>query len=486
MHQRSQPRAVVLLVVLLTAAHLSCAVNPATGAREFMLVSEGQEIAMGRNADPQIVAAYGLYPDSGMQRYLRGIGEELAALSERPHLPWTFRVLDDATVNAFALPGGYNYITRGIMAYFESEAELVSVMGHELGHVTARHGAHQMSQQQLASIGLVATAVLLPENLQGFMGLAAAGVQIMFLKFSRSDESEADMLGLRYMSAARYDPYEMPNVYEMLNSVSMAASGGERLPTWLSTHPNPVDRGERILELIDAQPRPLGTIVRRSEYLARLEGMTFGQNPREGFFRAQLFLHPELAFQLLYPAGWATQNQRSMVAAQSSEKDAIMMLTLVDDAASAQSAATAFSTQEGLQSGTVARRTINGFVAASVRFEASLQDGTLVGEAYFIEFDGSIFRIIGYATPAAWPGYETVFRRSAQSFDRLTDPSALNVQPLTLTIVTTDRAMTLEQFSARYPSEVDIDQLALLNRRGRGETIPAGTRLKRVVGGPVR
>ncbi|MEE8133992.1 MAG: hypothetical protein V3T56_02985, partial [Gemmatimonadales bacterium] len=118
--------------------------------------------------------------------------------------------------------------------------------------------------------------------------------------------------------------------------------------------------------------------------------------------------------------------------------------------------------------------------------EATTQDGTLAGEAYFIEFDGSVFRIMGYSKPAAWPGYETVFRLSAQSFDRLTDPSALNVQPLTLTIVTTDRDMTLEQFSARYPSEVDIDQLALLNRRRRGETIPAGTGLKRVVGGPVR
>ncbi len=318
-----------LAAILGVTLQLSCAINPATGAREFMLVSEGQEIAMGRSADPQIVAAYGLYPDSGMQRYLQGLGEELAALSERPNLPWTFRVLDDATVNAFALPGGFNYVTRGILAYFESEAELVSVMGHELGHVTARHGAHQMSQQQLASIGLVATAVLLPENLQGFVGLAAAGVQIMFLSFSRSDESQADMLGLRYMSAARYDPYQMPNVYERLNAVSAAASGGDRLPTWLSTHPDPVDRGDRILELIDALPRPLGTMVDRDEYLARLDGMTYGQNPREGFFRDELFLHPDMAFQLRYPAGWATQNQRSMVAAQSPKKDAIMALTVV-------------------------------------------------------------------------------------------------------------------------------------------------------------
>lgn len=484
MRARSTSRHSILLAILLTAFQASCAVNPATGRREFMLVSEGQEIALGRDADPQIVAAFGLYPDSGMQRYLRGLGDELAALSERPHLPWTFRVLDDATVNAFALPGGYNYVTRGIMAYFESEAELVSVMGHELGHVTARHGAQQMSQQQLAAVGLVATSVLLPENLQGFVGLAAAGVQVLFLKFSRDDESEADMLGLRYMSAARYDPYQMPNVYEMLNAVSMAATGGERLPTWLSTHPDPVDRGERILALIDSLPRPLGSTVERDSYLARLEGMTFGNNPREGFFRGQLFLHPELEFQLSYPSGWATQNQRSMVAAQAPDKDAIMVLTL-EEGSSARTAADQFVRQEGIQSGAIAGRSVNGLTAVSLEFQATVQDGTLEGGAYFIEFDGRVFRVLGYSTPSGWNGYRAAFRSSAESFDRLTDQEALAVQPLTLSIVTLVNDMTIEQFASRYPSQVDLDKLMLLNRRERSERIPAGTRLKRVVGGPL-
>src|SRR3990172_7592877 len=122
-----------LLPAVLVAA-TGCAVNPATGQRELMLVSEGQEIGMGQNADPDIVGAYGLYPDSALQVYVRGLGERLAAQSERPNLPWTFRVLDDPVVNAFALPGGFNYVTRGILAHFNSEAELIGVMGHELGH----------------------------------------------------------------------------------------------------------------------------------------------------------------------------------------------------------------------------------------------------------------------------------------------------------------------------------------------------------------
>ena len=317
------------------------------------------------------------------------------------------------------------------------------------------------------------------------MGLAAAGVQIMFLSFSRSDESQADMLGLRYMSAARYDPYQMPNVYEMLNAVSAAASGGDRLPTWLSTHPDPVDRGDRILELIDALPRPLGTMVDRGEYLARLDGMTYGQNPREGFFRDELFLHPDMAFQLRYPAGWATQNQRSMVAAQSPKKDAIMALTVVEDAATPSAAARAFAAEEGIEGGRVTESEVNGLPAASFEFQATLQDGTLSGGAYFIQFDDSVFRVLGYSTTAGWSGYRTAFRASAESFDRLTDQTALNVQPLTLSIVTVDRDMTLAEFSRDFPSQVALDRLALLNRRSAEETVPAGTMLKRVVGGPL-
>src|SRR5574341_484425 len=169
---------VLTFALLLSVA--GCAVNPATGQHQLMLVSEGQEIGMGHQADPDIVAAYGLYPDSAIQRYVRGIGERLAAQSERPNLPWAFRVLDDPVVNAFALPGGFNYITRGILVYFISVAELVAVMGHELGHVTARHGAQQMTQQQIAQVGRVAGTILVP-RFQDFAGLAQAGLGLMFL-----------------------------------------------------------------------------------------------------------------------------------------------------------------------------------------------------------------------------------------------------------------------------------------------------------------
>lgn len=469
---------------LLVAATLltGCAVNPATGARQIMLVSEGQEIQMGRQADGSVVAQYGLYPDEGLQTYVAGLGATLAAQSERPDLPWTFRVVDDPIINAFALPGGFIYVTRGIMAYFNSEAELVSVLGHEIGHVTARHSAQQMTQQQLAQVGLVAGAILLPSASDLILGVGGAGLQVLFLKFSRDDETEADLLGLRYMVRGNWDANEMPPVYAMLGRVS-AASGGDRLPTWLSTHPDPVDREQTIRNRI-AEMGASGGTVKREEYLQRLDGMVFGANPREGFFREQLFLHPDLRFQMTFPQGWKTINLKTAVAAQSPNEDAIIQLTLAEGS-TARAAADAFLAQQGVQ-GTAAQVTsVNGLTAARVAFRATAEQGTLRGLATFIEYDGRVYQLLGFTPEARWSTYERLFGQSHGSFGVLTDRTALEVQPLRLAIARLDRAMTIEQFHQRYPSQVPVERIALINGVETGTTLAVGTRVKRVVGGPL-
>ena len=461
----------------------SCAVNPATGQRELMLVSESQEIAMGREYDPQVVAAFGLYPDSAVQNYVSGIGLRMAAVSERPDLPWTFRVVDDPIVNAFAVPGGYIYITRGIMAYLNSEAELASVVGHEIGHVTARHSAQQMSQQQLAQVGLVAGAVLVPQA-RDYLGVAGAGLQLLFLKFGRDDERQSDDLALRYMSRTGYDLRESPDVYEMLRRVS-AASGGGQVPNWLSTHPDPEDRRERIQAQIDSlEPAPNAT-VNRAEYLRLIDGMTYGANPREGFFRDNVFLHPDLEFRLGFPAGWQTANSRQAVAAVSSEEDAILQLTLASGASPA-SAARAFLAQEGITtSGTVRSGDINGLPAATAVFLAATESGELIGMVTFVFFRGDLYRIMGYTLRAGWDKYRSPFQATIGSFRRLTDRSALAVQPLELDIVRLDRAMTLRELAERYGSQVTLDELVLLNQVDPDERLPRGAQVKRVVGGPI-
>src|SRR3989454_1121446 len=177
-------------------------------------------------------------------RWIQQFGARLAASSERPNLPWTFHVVDDPVVNAFALPGGYIYVTRGILAHLNSEAELGGVVGHEIGHVTARHSVSQLSKQQLAQLGLAVGSIASPE-FGRYAGLAGQALGVLFLKYSRDNESQADDLGLRYMRRANYDPREMPPVFEMLTRVSHAHGGG-RGPEWLAPHPNPENRRARI------------------------------------------------------------------------------------------------------------------------------------------------------------------------------------------------------------------------------------------------
>ena len=191
----------VLLLALPTALVVSCATNPVTGKREFSLVTADQEIAMGKEGYPAVVAEYGLYDDPALAAYVNGIGQKLAKVSEMPTLQWHFTVLDDPTVNAFAMPGGYIYITRGILAHLESEAQLAGVMGHEIGHVTARHSAKQITQQQLTGLGL-GLAGAFSESFRQYSGAASQALGLLMLKYGRDDENQSDDLGVRYTTAA--------------------------------------------------------------------------------------------------------------------------------------------------------------------------------------------------------------------------------------------------------------------------------------------
>ncbi len=472
------------LAILATFAW-GCAVNPATGRSQLMLVSESQEIAMGQQADPGISAMFGIYDDPGLQEYVRRLGDSLAARSERPQLPWTFRVVDDPIVNAFALPGGFIYVSRGILAHFNSEAQLVSVLGHEIGHVTARHSASQMSEQQLAQIGLVAGAVIVPDVASRYGVIAQQALGLLFLKFSRDDERQADMLGFRYMTRLDYDPREMPDVFAMLGRIT-EAGGGRGVPLWLSTHPDPGDREERINTLIVESGRDFaGSTVRKDQYLRRIDGLVYGPNPREGFFREQRFLHPDLRFEITFPDGWQTVNQKQAVLAQSPGEDAILQLT-VTEASSPRDALGDFLAQDGVTGGQPRTVTVGGFPAAEATFAAETDNGLLRGAVTFVEYDANIYRILGFTLDERWTGYRQAFATSTASFGRLTDQSALSVQPMRLQLVTLDRAMNLEQFNQRYPSPLDLQMLAIMNQVEVGATLPAGTQLKRVVGEPAR
>jgi predicted Zn-dependent protease len=447
----------------------------------FSLVSESQEIEMGRESHPAIVGSMGEYPSVDVQEYLDGLGVRMAAISERPDLPWEFTVLDDPLINAFALPGGFIYMTRGIMVYMRSEAEFVGVLGHEIGHVTARHSVEQISRQQLLQVGAGVGMILSPQ-VRANSQLLGQALQLATLKFGRDDEMQSDDLGLRYMTALGYDPYHHASVFSMLGTV--ASGGGDQIPEWLSTHPNPDNREQRILDQIHAREAAGGdfgdAIVGRERFLAILDGMVVGENPREGYFEEGLFHHPDLAFRMRFPSGWRTQNSKQAVAAISPQEDAVIVLAVAttNDPAGALAE---FLAPEGVQAGERSEASIHGLPAVRARFRAETEQGTLDGLVAYVKWGELTYELLAYASSAVWASRSAVLTAAIESFQEETDADVLGVTPDRLEIVTLPSAMTAAEFLRRYPSTVEDGVVLQLNRVGADERLPAGSLVKRVV-----
>ncbi len=482
MRNHSFASVTLIAAVLLSGA---CATNPATGKRQLSLIGEAKEIEMGRNADEQFAQQLGLYPDDELQAYVQALGEQLAAESERPHLPWTFRVVDDPVVNAFALPGGFIYITRGILAHLSSEAELVGVLGHEIGHVTARHSVNQMSKAQLAQIGLIAGTIAAPRYAQGLGGLAQQGLGMLFLKFGRDDERQADGLGFRYMSRTGHPPAALPEVFGVLGSVSAQANGGSRLPNFLSTHPAPEDRQARANAMLRDLPPELANASWRAEpYLAKIDDIVYGEDPRQGFFRGNTFYHPELALRVTFPEGWKTQNQRQAVIAVSPEQDAMLQLSLVAGDDPEAAASEFFRSNPSLESAGNWLRNNNGLRTASDAFQRVDESNAvqLRGGAAFTAYGGRVYKLVAATKPDRWGQQRHTLERAVASFGPERDRRILDVEPRTLSVVRIPRAMTLRTFQDQYPSSISIEALAVLNHAEPDTEFAAGSRVKRVLG----
>jgi predicted Zn-dependent protease len=335
-----------------------------------------------------------------------------------------------------------------------------------------------MSKAQLAQIGLVATVLVKPELAQ-IGELAGAGLGLLFLKFGRDDEIQADDLGFKYMVGAGYDPREMAKMFQTLQRMS-AASGGGRVPEWQSTHPDPGNRVAKTNERI-AVAGSVPAKVEREAFIQRLDGMVFGENPRQGFFRGTSFLHPDMRFQFDFPSGWKTQNGTSQVVGVSPQQDAVVALSLAGQKAPAQ-ALNEFIGQQGMQGRGSSSSPINGLTAATASFTATLEDGsTVAGWVAFVDLDGTTLRLLGYTPGAKISTYDGALRTSVSSLRRLTDPTALNVKPSRVRLVRINRAMTVEEFHRANPSSVTVQQIALINGVDANGTLPAGSLVKRVV-----
>jgi len=312
--------AILLLIILLSA--LSCAVNPVTGKKELSLISESQEITLGKQTDVEVRQQYGAYADPELSAYVQSIGQALVPHTHRPQLAYRFAVLDTPVVNAFAVPGGYIYVTRGILALMGSEAELAVVLGHELGHVNARHSVRRMSEMMLVQVGL-AVGSALSETFAEVAGLAGVGVQLLFLKYSRDDERQADALGVQYARKGVYNPGEMVAFFSSLGKLG-DLSGGQALPGFLSTHPLTSERIEKVRQMLTPSDQTLE--VKERPYLRRIDGLVYGDDPRQGYVEGGRFYHPDMGFSFAIPNGWKVVNTPTQVMLSSADEKAALVL----------------------------------------------------------------------------------------------------------------------------------------------------------------
>ena len=465
---------VILILFLLSG---SCAMNPVSGGPELMLLSESDEIQLGKQTDVQVRKQYGVYEDQKLNAYLNDMGQRLAGVSHRPNLPYKFEIVDASAVNAFAVPGGYVYFTRGILANLNNEAELAGVMGHEIGHITARHSAQQYSRAQLAQFGLVVGGLFLGDLVSG---VAQLGVGMLFLSFSRENERQADALGVEYASRAGYDGKELAAFFETLERMN-PGSDRSGLPGWFSTHPSPEDREVSVRKEAKEWQQKLGMKdpkVNRETYLRHIDGLVYGDDPRQGYVEEGVFYHPDMKFQFPVPANWKINNTPSQVQIMNENKDGGIIFSAAA-AASPKDAASKFVQANRASVLASDPITVGGFPAQRVLSDVRGQSGTIRVVSYFIQRGKSIFYFHGLSSLSAFDKYLNTFERTMKGFKELTDSKKINVKPDRIRLRTTKTAGTVESSlrSMGIPKD-DLDDFALLNGMDLNENLPANTLVK--------
>jgi predicted Zn-dependent protease len=474
------------ILFLLLLLH-SCAKNPVTGRNELMLMSKNQEIAMGKQSDPEIISFMGLYENQRMQNFINEKGKQMTAISHRKDLPYEFKIVDSPVVNAFAVPGGYVYFTRGIMAHFNNEAEFAGVLGHEIGHITARHSAKQYSNAMLGQVGLVAGAIISPEFAQ-MADVAQQGLQLLFLKFGRDAESQSDKLGVEYSTKIGYDASEMADFFTTLDRLSSQA-GGEEVPTFLSTHPDPADREKKVAKLAQDWKKKVKTTadfkVNRDSYLKMIDGIVYGEDPKQGFVENSVFYHPVMKFQFAVPGGWAVQNTPQQVQLVEKEGRAVLILKLAQGNSLEAAAQTAVQNYQ-IKVLDSKQQTVNGLPAIVIAGDQQIQDPqtqqTQAGARllmYFIQYGGNIYNLIGASSPTDFNSYLQLFQSTMGTFQELTDPTKINKQAQRIRVKTVPSAGTLSQaLTSLHVDPKRMEEVSIVNGMMLDDQVQRGMLIK--------
>ncbi|PZW67068.1 putative Zn-dependent protease [Pseudomonas sp. URMO17WK12:I1] len=455
------------LLILMVATLAGCAVNPATGRTDFVMMSESQELSIGRDAHQQILKQYPRYPDEALQAYVQQVGERVARHSHRGQLDYHFTVIDSPDINAFALPGGYIYIHRGLMAYLSSEAELAAVLGHEVGHVTARHGVRQQSQS--TAWGILGQAVAMGTGVGAAADVTGVLGNAVVRGYGRDMELEADGLGAQYLARAGYDPQAMIEVVKVLKLQEdfvrdQAAARGEQQPVGsyhglFDTHP---DNDRRLQQVIGPARALVGgeQEVNREVFLKHLQGLPFGDSAESGIRRGERFYHRDLDFTLAFAKGWSIINEPQQLVGRSPDKQVLVAMTLEDN-------------PRGLEAASLLKQRIGGrrLLAGEALQQAGLQGYTGLVEgnvprrvAVILKGDKAYLFVGAVKGRAASAAEDAQMLAAINSFRPLLPAERKLAEPLRLQLVRVTAGQTIKSFAAGSGLASDAEAtLRLLN-----------------------
>ena len=465
-----------------------CAQSPATGRNIFTGgLSPQDEVQLGRQQHPEIVKEFGgIYNDPKLQAYVDSLGGLLAKTSELPHIEWHFTILDSPIVNAFALPGGYVYVTRGLLSLADNEAELAGVLAHEIGHVTARHSAERYGQSMLGTAAALGVGVLLgSENAAQATSNVA---QLAVLSYSRDQEFEADTLGVRYLARTGHDPNAMATFLQRLLGHSRyeaeLAGRPEAADAFdiTQTHPRTADRVQRAIQTAGGRG-VADPIVARDLYLDKIDGMVYGDSPAQGFVRGQRFLHPDLGFAFEVPEGFELANTPTRVIARNPNGAAIVFDQARQPSRSRMTRYLADEWARDVPLNDLQALNVNGLEAATAWTRSNTRQGEADFRLVSIRFDdGNIYRFL-FVTPANLSAsLSGPLRRTTYSFRRLDNQQAADLRPYRIDIYRVKSGDTASGIARRMPlGEESLGQFQVLNGLRPDEPLRAGQRVKVVV-----
>ena len=442
---------VIGLALWLTA----CATNPVTGNPNFVTMTEAQEISLGHSADADVRKQYHVYDSPELQDYVNQVGQKLAHNSHRPNLSYHYTVLDSTEVNAFALPGGYIYITRGIIAYLNSEAELAAVLGHETGHVTARHSVQQISAATATSIVAQVTSVFVPimrtpvgGNLTNLLGNA------LLSGYGREHELEADHLGAVYLARTGYDPQAIVKVLGVLKDqelfdAEIAKQEGRQPHAYhglFATHPDNDTRLKQVVGEAQSLASP-NSVDNRDAFLKHINNMVFGYSSQQGVIRKGHFYHSELGLALQFPEGWRIDNLADRVQAQSPTNDAGIQLVVGNKIKG--------SPEDYLRNmqlfsfrGEIQSLNINGLPAATIETTSQGRPAKIT----VVDLNNNAFIVVGSAaSKAAFDRYHENINATTMSFHTITEGERKLAQPLMIKITTAKPGVTYAELAHTSP-----------------------------------